>query len=40
MDELETKVLINLMYESALLSGGYQVSDINSYLQNVYKFIN
>jgi HSP90 family molecular chaperone len=39
-NETDNNELINFMYESALLSGGYQVNDINSYLQSVYKFIN
>jgi molecular chaperone HtpG len=32
--------LVNFIYESALLSGGYQVDDINTFLKKVYTFIN
>jgi HSP90 family molecular chaperone len=35
----ETKSLINLVFDGALLSGGYQVTDINEYLKNVYKLV-
>jgi len=36
----QTVELVNMVYESALLSGGYQLTDINSYLKKVYSFIN
>jgi len=32
--------LVDIVYESALLSSGYQVEDINSYLKKIYKYIN
>lgn len=35
----ETTSLINLVFDGALLSGGYQVTDINEYLKNVYKLV-
>ena len=31
--------LVNVVYESALLSSGYQVEDINGYLKKIYKFM-
>ena len=35
----ETKSLVNLVYDCALLAGGYQLSDINNYLKNVYSLV-
>ena len=32
--------LINIIYESALLSGGYQLDDINSFLKKIYNYMN
>jgi molecular chaperone HtpG len=32
--------LINIVYESALLSGGYQLDDINSFLKKMYNYMN
>jgi molecular chaperone HtpG len=31
--------LVNVVYESALLSSGYQIEDINSYLSKIYKYM-
>jgi molecular chaperone HtpG len=36
----QVRDLIDFVYESALLSGGYQVSDINNYLKRVFNYIN
>jgi molecular chaperone HtpG len=35
----ETNSLVNLLYDCALLAGGYQLSDINNYLTNVYNLM-
>ena len=35
----ETASLINLVYDCALLAGGYQLTDINNYLKNVYNLM-
>jgi len=35
----ETTNLVNLVCDCALLAGGYQLSDINEYLRNVYKLM-
>ena len=35
----EFKNLVNFLYEGALLLNGYEI-DVNTYLQNVYKYIN
>jgi len=35
----ETSNLVNLVCDCALLAGGYQLSDINEYLKNVYKLM-
>jgi len=42
-DESQNKVfeeLVDVVYESALLSSGYQVEDINGYLKKVYSLMN
>ena len=31
--------LVNLVYNCALLAGGFQVNDINDYLMNVYSHV-
>jgi hypothetical protein len=41
IDTLEDNTeLINIVYESALLSGGYQLDDINSFLKKMYNYMN
>ena len=39
MNEEDVDNLIDVVYESALLSSGYQVDDINGYLKKVYKYM-
>ena len=38
-DDEKFTELVNVVYESALLSSGYQVEDINGYLKKIYKFM-
>ena len=35
----ETSSLLNLLYDCALLAGGYQLPDINNYLKNIYNLM-
>jgi molecular chaperone HtpG len=38
-DDETFNVLVDVIYESALLASGYQVEDINGYLKKVYKYM-